>query len=352
MIASKLMVGLPKCAIPLRIEYDERVHACYEPIRTAAATKGWKFITVRFPQVFIFGRKANMQWFQQMLHIVTHIKLALSLLLTPKTVNIFVREFITIPLLITVPLWWRHRKSVVFLNNHNFQFARRKWSHRVALTLLLKCGIRIAAVELSQRALIGMTVFGEDIIVPFPVALRTCKTRSRERCKLRIGVLTSFRKEQRADELINYLCKTCSDRSLNWELAVATHYPVHLDRVMTKIDVALPLESDEDYWNAICSFDVIVLFYNSTAYEHRTSGIIADAIACAVPVICPDYPIMNRQVNWPAKMGLVYRNLEELPSLIVAIAMWPVADIAEASKEHQRLRGQAAYGEILDSLRL
>jgi len=282
--------------------------------------------------------------------MVTHLKLAVRLILAPKSVNIFVREFITIPLLITTPLWWHRRNRILFLSNHNIQFAYNKLSHRIALTLLVKGGIRIVALELPYYELIGIRKCSNEIVFPFPITFHPYKRQHRERRKLRVGVLTSFRREQRAEELIDHLSEVCSTESRNWELAVASRSQGHLNNVVTKIHVSLPLESDEDYWSAISSFDVIVLSYDRTAYEYRTSGVITDAIACAVPVICPDYPILARQVNWPAKMGLVYRNLEDVPALISKVAKWPVADLAAASKEHQRQRGQQVYGEILDSL--
>jgi glycosyltransferase involved in cell wall biosynthesis len=349
-IADKLIAGPSKGGRLFRIEYDQREHMSFEPIRAAAKAQGWKFITVPHPQMFVFDRNVNRRWLRPLLHLVTHLKLAVTLMRAPKAVNIFVREFITIPLLITAPLWWHRRKRIVFLNNHNIQFAYKKLSHRIALTLLLRGGIRIAALELPYYSLIGLRGLREDIVIPFPITLRPWKKHNPERRQLRVGVLTSFRREQRAEELIEYLSRVCSDESRNWELAVASRFLGHLNSLVTKISVSLPLKSDEDYWNAISSFDVIVLSYDRTEYEYRTSGVVTDAIACAVPVICPDYPIMARQVNWPAKMGLVYRNLEEVPALIAEIAKWPAAGLSAASKEHQRRRGAQVYGEILDSL--
>jgi hypothetical protein len=349
-VADKLIAGQSKGGRWFRIEYDQREHMSFEPIRVAAQAKGWKFITVPHPQIFVFDRNVNRRWLRPLLHLATHLKLAVTLMRAPKAVNIFVREFITIPLFITAPLWWYRRKGIVFLNNHNIQFAYKKLSHRIALTLLLRGGIRIAALELPYHALIGLRESREEIVFPFPITFRPCETRTLERPKLRVGVLTSFRREQRAEELIDYLSRICSDESRNWELAVASRSLGHLRNMVTEINVSLPLKSDEDYWNAIRSFDVLVLSYDKAAYEYRTSGIITDAIACAVPVISPDYPIMARQVNWPVKMGLVYQNLEEVPALIAEITKWPATDLAAASKEHQRLRGQHVYGEILDSL--
>jgi hypothetical protein len=211
-------------------------------------------------------------------------------------------------------------------------------------------GIRIAAFELPHYALIGVRRFREEIIFPFPLTSRTSEKHNLKRHKLRVGVLTSFRREQRSEELIDFLYRVCSDEKRNWELAVASRSLGHLNSVITKVDVPLPLESDEDYWNAIGSFDVIVLFYDRTGYEHRPSGIIADAIGCAVPVICPDYPMMVRQVNWPVRIGLVYQDLAQVPALISEITTWSSMDISAASMEHRRLRGRTAYDKIMDSL--
>jgi len=59
-IAAKLIAGPSKCGRLLRIEYNQREHLSFEPIRAAAEAKGWKFITVRYPQVVIFGKKSGL----------------------------------------------------------------------------------------------------------------------------------------------------------------------------------------------------------------------------------------------------------------------------------------------------
>jgi glycosyltransferase involved in cell wall biosynthesis len=164
-------------------------------------------------------------------------------------------------------------------------------------------------------------------------------------------VLTSFRREQRAEELIANLKQVVAACSEDWQLVVASHFHKPLHSIAGHGTELWPLTNDEDYWSALVGFDVAVFYYDRGAYEYRTSGIVADAIACGVPVICPNFPVLVRQVNWPAPLGLVYETLSELPVLLAQIADWPVGAIERARFLHHRYRGQDAYAGLLEAIR-
>lgn len=336
----------------MKIQYDPRVHACYEPIRKAVLeTSDWRFVTVRNPEIIIGRARLSFPGLRQCLHLVTHFILALRLVRHAAKRHVFVREFITVPLLVFLPIWWPFRARIFFLNNHNFQFAHHKRVHRLALKFLLWAGARIVGVELSLREAIGFRGRKNDVVIPFPsnAGFAFSGPGPANETKVKVGVLTSFRGEQQAEELIESLSRAAPGGG--WDLVVASHYHAPLARVSHLAGEVWPLQSDEDYWKAIARFDVIVFHYARHAYEYRTSGIIADAIACGVPIICPNYPVIAHQIQWPAPMGLVYQDLSEVPELIRQVSRWPKAELREASRLHQAYRGQQAYVGILSDLK-
>jgi glycosyltransferase involved in cell wall biosynthesis len=337
------------------IKIDRRVHACYEPIRRAAVSgSAWVFLTVWAPEFWACGRKLSFPGLRQLTHIGTHMILGRRILFSDDRF-IFVREFVTWPLLLAVPLWWWKRRRVIFLTNHNYQFAIRSVAQRFALISLLRCGAKLAALELSVHSRIRVPPNVHNIIVPFPIGAWTGGGRAGRgsaagKKRFRVGVLTSFRREQRAEELITCLAQAVAARA-DWEIVVASHYHGPLRAVEAQVAAVHALTNDEDYWSTLAGFDVAVFYYERESYEYRTSGIVADAIACGTPVICPNYPVMARQVNWPEPMGKVYETLAELPALIAEISAWPVAEIERARQRHQWCRGQEAYVSMLEALR-
>jgi hypothetical protein len=322
-------------------------------MQAAEASKGWEFVTIETPDLWVGARQVRAFGVHQMLLIASHLGFAVGILFGRKNRHIIVREFVTIPLLLVIPLWWGMRRRLYFINNHNYQFATSRWTHRVGMRILIGAGTQIASVELSMRRAIGMSSLRNDFVIPFPIAHRPLRAKVLSaRRQSTVGILTSFRAEQRSEELVEALQGARTDGGAAWRLVVASRMHEPLARMRGKADELLPLKLDNsEYWPTLERFDIAIFYYDRAAYENRTSGIIADAIACGVPVICPNFPVLFRQVSWPVRMGLCYERLDELAGLIESILAWPAEEIAAGSLRHQECRGVQSYRKILSRLK-
>ncbi len=70
--------------------------------------------------------------------------------------------------------------------------------------------------------------------------------------------------------------------------------------------------SNDSYMAALSACDVVVLNYERSRYFHRSSGGIGDAVSVQTYVVCPDFPLLSSQVNYPAKVGVVYQDETDL----------------------------------------
>ncbi len=62
--------------------------------------------------------------------------------------------------------------------------------------------------------------------------------------------------------------------------------------------------------------DIIILNYEKSKYFYRCSGVAADAIGTKTFVLCPNFPLMNNQINYPTQVGISYENESDLETAI------------------------------------
>jgi hypothetical protein len=61
---------------------------------------------------------------------------------------------------------------------------------------------------------------------------------------------------------------------------------------------------------------MVILNYQKSKYFYRCSGVTADAIGTKAFVICPNFPLMNNQINYPTKVDISYENESQLKTVI------------------------------------
>jgi hypothetical protein len=72
----------------------------------------------------------------------------------------------------------------------------------------------------------------------------------------------------------------------------------------------------DDYHTTLTECDIIILNYEKSKYFYRCSGVAADAIGTKTFVLCPNFPLMNNQINYPTQVGISYENESDLETAI------------------------------------
>jgi hypothetical protein len=94
---------------------------------------------------------------------------------------------------------------------------------------------------------------------------------------------------------------------------------------------------------------VVVLNYVRERYYYRASGVAADALARRAAVVCPDFPVMRRQLADPAPVGATFATLNDLEAAITeALGLRPQLDAALA--RHQQARSAQALAALYDAM--
>lgn len=307
-------------------------------------------MTIETPSLQIGRRLVKVVGIHQVLLVMSHLRFAIGILLESRRQWVIVREFVTIPLLLTYPLWCKARRRILFINNHNFQYAQVRWSQGLAIRLLLRLGARIVSMERPRPAWGPGKDLRGGIVLPFPMIEGRLKGKGLRARELRVGILSGFRSEQGTEELLEVLLRARTNIGRAWRLVLASRFESRLVQWEPRVDLILNLRSTEDYWNALADFDVAVFNYNQAAYEQRTSGIISDAIACGTPVVCPAYPVLLQQITWPAKMGVGFRSRDEIADRVSEVSGWSPEELLRGSRLHQEARGVQGYRKILKQL--
>jgi glycosyltransferase involved in cell wall biosynthesis len=327
--------------------------AGYEPVRRAIDTlEEWCLVTLRTPVMVALGRPLENAWLRRLTHLVNHLVLGWRIRQRAREKFVFAQEFITIPLLVSFPLWARQRRRVVFQVNHNVQFAMRSRGQRLALNLLFRLGARIAAHEIFLRDLPATRLRPRhDLMLPNPMASRTFSPRRRDQRLVRVGLVGSFRPEQQGGETLAFLSGLGPVGGREPHLVVASANRARLEEMKAKAgEIRWYAPGSGDYWDILAGLDVVVLNYLRSAYEYRTSGVAADAIACGVPVVAPDFPLIRRQLLWPVPMGRTFSSPDEIAGAIDEVVRWDDAYLARGAERHHEERGEGAFRRLLQGI--
>ena len=84
-------------------------------------------------------------------------------------------------------------------------------------------------------------------------------------------------------------------------------------------------------------------------YEfYRCSGVAADAIGVQTYVVCPDFPLMSSQLNYPAPVGVVYKDEAALETSLRQALELASKDNKSAFESHYIERSLEKTASILD----
>ncbi|HSA79309.1 MAG TPA: hypothetical protein VLE23_00720 [Geminicoccaceae bacterium] len=263
---------------------------------------------------------------------------------------IMVREFLTALLIVVWPLLWPLRRRVYFLINHNLQEAHQRGLERAVLRILHRTGCRFGCFETTAGfAEIGIVPDRERFLVlPHPlVATLSAKPAAQPTDEPVVGVIGEVRAEKGSEALFKTLLQLRAQGRLPARLVLgcpqaevrATWRECGFEVIDTSDRAA--------YLAALDLCDVVILNYQRERYEYRPSGVAADALARGAAVVCPDFPLMRRQLSIPAEVGAVFGSQDELAAATLrALALRPT--LASALAAHHEVRSPAALARLLD----
>jgi glycosyltransferase involved in cell wall biosynthesis len=335
--------------------YLDRFHGALDPLEEAAAlaSHSVEVVSVRTawrPRPWLTGwaEKAG----KAVVYLRAHLRLAWDLWRRRHRELLIVREFITLATLAVWPLLWPLRRRVFFLVNHNLQEASQRAPERVALRFLCRTGMRVACLETAEVFEdVGIALAPDRVLVlPTPIAARRpvgTGPGRRGRAVPVVGVVGALRAEKGAEELLERLLELRERGALQARLALGC--PDLAERVGWHLRgfELLDTSSKEAYEAALAACDVVLLNYRKDRYFRRPSGVVADAVSQGTVVVCPDFPIMRRQVMVPARIGCLVESRAELGAAVrEALAL--SASPGDAFERHARARGPEALSRLMD----
>ncbi|MBN2703680.1 MAG: hypothetical protein JXR23_05655 [Pontiellaceae bacterium] len=235
---------------------------------------------------------------------------------------ILVRDFSNIPLAVVFPLIRWGRRELIFLINHNLQWALDSQSERKALHRLQKMGARFAFLEQVPRNVLQEVGLNDRscYALSHPVPENSI-IRRRMGGVHTVGIVGQYRPEKGTDKLLEAL-KPLADQ-YRLVLAIPNSEEFKSRSRFGQADWFERIDTSDinDYRLRLADCDVVVLNYPSDHYSCRASGLIADAAAAHVPVLVRNLPILKHQVEYPVRIGETFDQLDELFSCIKRVSM-------------------------------
>ncbi len=214
------------------------------------------------------------------------------------------REFITIPTLLCLPLWYRRRADIWFINNHNIAAASKRFWERWALGLMNRLGFNLVSLEIITHAL---PPFRSHKIIPAPLSFDLLPDlRRRPADVFRVGIAGGLRSEQKPEETIGLIRSAAKTLGVEIKVVCISNNQARIDELAPLVDEVISTHTDDSYYSAIGGLDCLSINYDCLSYLDRPSGVISDAISCGVPVVAPDIDVFRSQIMNPRCMGAVF----------------------------------------------
>lgn len=286
--------------------------------------------------------------------LLTHLRLATELWRHRNADMVIVREFLNLPTVVVWPLLWPIRHKLVFLVNHNIQFAHTSRLERLALRVLCGSGLRLLCLERpSGLEELGLKNAVEaSIKLPFPLNAPISKLKSGLATgsgKKRVGVVGNFRREKNADALLEALLQGARQGVFDADIILGCPDQEYRSNWEGRGVICYDTSDYKDYLDVLSSCSVIVLNYSRDAYYYRHSGVIADAISNEVAVVCPDFPLLNSQIGVPETVGFTFQSMDDVPQQVSkALDFFEGVRNRMAFEKHRLIRSPTYLANLLD----
>jgi hypothetical protein len=248
---------------------------------------------------------------------------------------VVVFEFFVGSALLAYPILLLRRKPSLIFLMWDQQFATQSW-------LRYFCLLVFRAYLMFARALVVQTEIPDTclpsryrlpnqktLVLPLPSQSRLSPGRQlgERRCAdepIRIGIVGTPRRDKPLleQEFLNHVVD--SVRSIpNAILVIGCPKELLFPDLMLPKDVACTFRDTTEkgaYYSLLRELDVLVTNYSKAGFYYRSSGVVMDAANCGAWVVCPDYPVLRHQVEWPCPVGVVYSEMARLPTAIAEAA--------------------------------
>ena len=235
-------------------------------------------------------------------------------------------------------LFWT--KKVYFLTHHNIQQAFQNLFIKAIFKLYHSLGYCFIVNE-TTSILKGLGYnepeIGRHVPLLHPVArVSASNLLSDEANQLKIGLIGKIRRGKQFSKTLPLLLEL--QKKLNFLLVIGT------DDLSAFADMSpdgvrlINTSTKSDYFSVLASCDVIVLNYEKSNYFNRCSGVAADAIGVGTCVVCPDFPLMSNQINYPARVGVSYSNELELELALKEAMVLASTSKSESFESHYEER--------------
>jgi len=267
---------------------------------------------------------------------------------------VLVREFSTLPLWLVAPALYRWRSRLLFVVNHNLQWALNQRSEAWAFRRLHRAGFRFAFFETMEAPVLREWGFerSQHVILRHPVPDIRGRIAASASDRPFIGLAGHFRPEKGMIEALRVLD---GEPKLRERIAIGLPNPPEFlraygaGRKAVQTPRLFHTASDEDFRAFLARCGVIVLNYAARDYAWRPSGLMADCAAAGTPVVIPDLPVQREQLQWPTPIGEVFQELEELPRAVFQ-ALEKGAWGGYGFDAYRAARGIAATAAALDAI--
>jgi hypothetical protein len=292
--------------------------------------------------------------------IICHIELGRKIFGNRNRDAILIHGFSTEFLILTYiySLFWT--KNVYILTHHNIQQAFHssiirsvfKIYHAVGYkfivneTSLILQNIGFDEKESSQHLSLLHPVVEIDTSIYLENNAEIDKLNSLRSDHKKIGIVGKIRQGKQFSKTLDRLLKL--QEKLDFLLILGT------DDLSTAIDLKserlelVDTTTRDNYFAVLAACDIIVLNYEESKYLYRCSGVAADAISTRTYVVCPNFPLMSHQLNYPDRVGILYDNESDLETAIrQALQLVPAAE-NKAFESHYVERSIEHLALVLD----
>ena len=292
--------------------------------------------------------------------IICHIELGRKILKNKHRDAIIVHGFSTEFLMFTYiwSLFWT--KNIYILTHHNIQQAFHSSIISTIFKIYHALGYKFIVNETSSILQnIGFSdresdrhlsllhpVVGIDTSVYLDNNKEIAKLTSLGGGRKKIGIVGKIRQGKQFSKTLDLLLKL--QDKLDFLLIIGT------DDLSTAVDLKserlelVDTASRENYFSVLAACDIVVLNYEESKYLYRCSGVAADAIGTRTYVVCPNFPLMSHQLNYPAQVGVLYNNESDLETAIRHTLQLVPADRNTAFESHYVERSIENLALVLD----
>jgi hypothetical protein len=287
-------------------------------------------ITGNEPKLFPYFKNLLLRKILKIIElIICHIELGQKILKNKNKDAILVHGFSTEFLIFTYAssLFWT--KNVYCLTHHNIQQAFQ--NPIVRMMFKIYHSLRYNFIVNETSSVLKNLGFGKEeserhISLLHPVLkVNFHSIFDSERGKKKIGIVGKVRQGKQFARTLDLLVKL--QKKLDFLLIIGTDDFSSFNQINLDGAKLVNTSSKDDYFAVLASCDIVVLNYERSRYFYRCSGVAADAIGTRTYVVCPNFPFMNYQLNYPSQVGTLYENEADLEIAIrQALELLPASE--------------------------